>query len=213
MKGEDVFPVIFDIVRSREIPSRGEAQARIEYEFLQLDPAVHHLQPIRPTLGDEFQAVYETLSAALLATALACLKMPENIEIRAGIGRGPIEVLGEGLVGVLQDGPGWWSARTAVNEARRLQYTSVPSCRSWFVPADNKIGDDALVNAYLLSRDIALEGLSARARRIISGTYFGMSQKELSLQEKVSQPAISQILRRVGAPALLRGLNGLAAVE
>ncbi|PPF37786.1 SatD family protein [Rathayibacter sp. AY1A3] len=206
MTSSDVVAVLLDLVTSRSLVDRAGAQREIERGFAEVEAAVPAIQPLHPTVGDEFQAIYPSVHAALRATLQARLSLPAGVDCRAGIGLGEVRVVGSGIAGDLEDGSGWWRAREAIDRAHALEDGAVPTARGWFVAGDAD-GDsgEAVVNAYLLSRDALVGALSARDRRLVLGSLRGASQKELGEQESISQPAVSQALRRAGAGALLAG--------
>jgi hypothetical protein len=209
--------VIADLVRSRQLKSRADVQPLVEEAFWLVNRSVPALEPIRATIGDEFQGVFRTIVDALEATTLARLAMPTSADCRFGIGSGVIEAVGKGLAGTLQDGPGWWLAREAIDEAHAREKGRNPSLRSWFRAegADEKPGErpalaqESVVNAYLLTRDHLIGTMSDRTRRITLGTALGKSQNQLAAEENVSQSAISQAMRRSGGSSLLSSLETL----
>jgi hypothetical protein len=204
--------VIADLVDSRLIVARDEAQVGILDAFALVDERVEYVLPLRATVGDEFQAVYPSVAAALEATLLARLALPAGIDCRFGIGLGQVVDVGKGTTGVLQDGSAWWLAREAINEAHRREDTRTPSLRGWFRADGDNAALESVVNAYLLSRDHIVGGMSARARRLTFGTLRGMLQGELAEAEGISQPAVSQTLRRSGAVSLVAAIDELAWV-
>ncbi|QHC58563.1 SatD family protein [Rathayibacter sp. VKM Ac-2760] len=210
MTESSVVAVLIDLVDSREIGGREAVQREIERGFAAVDAAVVALEPLRPTVGDEFQAVYSTVPAALTATLQARLSLPPGVDCRVGLGRGPVRVVGAGVAGDLQDGPGWWRARAAIERAHALEDGPVPTARGWFVGSDAPDAEEAAVNAYLLARDALVGPLSDRDRRLVLGTARGLAQKVLAEQESITQSAVSQALRRAGAGALLTGARLLA---
>ncbi|KQQ01334.1 MULTISPECIES: SatD family protein [unclassified Rathayibacter] len=200
--------VLLDLVGSRTIVERDAAQILIELAFEEVDQAVPALEALHATVGDEFQAVYASVAAALVATLQARLSLPEGIDCRVGLGAGAIRVIGSGTSGALQDGPGWWRARAAIDRAHELQDTGVPTARGWYIASDAPDAPDAgeaSINAYLLARDTLVSPLSSRDRRLVLGTLRGRSQRALADEESISQSAVSQALRRSGAGALLAG--------
>ncbi|MDY0912175.1 SatD family protein [Rathayibacter festucae] len=210
MTDSSVVAVLLDLVDSREITARSSVQIEIERGFAAVDAAVPALEPLHPTVGDEFQALYASVSAALGATLQARLALPPGVDCRVGIGRGDVRVVGAGVAGDLQDGPGWWRARAAIDRAHALEDGAVPTARGWFIGSDAPGAEEAAVNAYLLTRDALVGEMSDRDRRLVLGTARGLPQKVLAEQESITQSAVSQALRRAGAGALLTGARLLA---
>ncbi|QWT23451.1 SatD family protein [Subtercola sp. PAMC28395] len=198
--------VVIDLVKSRQIAERRSAQVQIETAFALVNSLVIPVQPLEATVGDEFQAVYESVPAALEATLLARLALPAGIDCRFGMASGDLWSVGSGATGPLQDGPGWWLAREAINEAHVREDARTPSLRSWYRSDDAKY-PEAVVNAHLLVRDHVVGGMSDRARRITLGTFRGQSQAELAASEHISQSAVSQSLRRSGGASLVSSLE------
>ncbi|OOB90946.1 SatD family protein [Rathayibacter sp. VKM Ac-2630] len=205
MSEAPVVAVLLDLVGSRQLEQRDVIQLEIEAGFASLAEIVPAIEPLHPTVGDEFQAVYSSLPAALRAALHARLSLPDGVDCRVGLGQGEIRVIGLGIAGSLQDGPAWWRARTAINRAHELEDGAVSTARSWFVGPDDPKLEEAAVNAYLLARDALIAPMSARDRRLVLGTMRGTSQKTLAEQESISQSAVSQALRRAGAGALAAG--------
>ncbi|WP_368499637.1 SatD family protein [Herbiconiux sp. A18JL235] len=202
--------VIIDIVGSRQLTDRRGAQRAIEEAFAGIDRRGLHTQPIRPTVGDEFQALYPSLGAALHATLLARLALPAEVDCRFGLGSGSVSEVGEGAASAaIQDGPGWWRAREAIVEAHEREDGRTPSARSWFRAADDEAGLEALVNAYLLARDHVIGGMNDRARRVTFATMTGRLQGDIASDEGITQSAVSQALRRSGGASLIATIDRL----
>lgn len=201
--------VLADIVGSRRLPDRAEAQrsldgaiARVEGEF----PTLVH--PLRPTVGDEQQALYTDLDSAMAALLLLQLALPEGLECRFGIGLGDVVTV-PASGGSIPEGPGWWAARDAIEKVHSLQKRTAPRARTWVVAAER---DDALMerttrlaNAYLLARDEIVGSMSARARRLTYGRCHGVAQRDLAAAEGITQSAVSQALAAAGAASLIHG--------
>lgn len=211
--------VIADLVNSRSMAGRSSMQVEIERSFALVNDRTSHEQPLEPTIGDEFQAVYVTLTEALQATMLARLSLPEGVDCRFGIGFGEVVTIGEGAVGALQDGSAWWLAREAIGEAHRRQDSRTPMVRSWYrsdplMSTHQAQGwSEPLVNAYLISRDHVIGSMGSRGRRLAFGSMLGRTQQELAHQEEVSQSAVSQSLRRSGGASLIATFDLLGKGE
>ncbi|WP_125132377.1 SatD family protein [Microbacterium sp. 10M-3C3] len=203
--------VIADIIGSRRLESRSDAQRRLEAVIAAVE-ADRPLatQPLTSTVGDELQAVYDALENALTAILLLQLALPDDIRCRYGIGVGEIAPV-DSRAGERTDGPGWWAARAAIERVHALQQRAAPSARTWVAAAE---GEDAamaptiaLANAYALARDQLVAGMTERTRRLVYGRCLGRTQAALAAEEGITQSAVSQALAGAGAGALLTGLD------
>ncbi len=200
--------LIGDVVNSRGQADRAALQRDLLTSFVEVNAREPAVQELAPTIGDEFQAVYPDIRSALRATLLLRLTLPEPIDCRCGLGAGELQVVGRSDYGLTQDGSAWWSAREAIEEAKRRESSRNKSLRTWFVAADPSI-DAALVNAGLLARDEIMTGLGDRSRRLMLGHLLGVTQQTLAVNEGISQSAVSQNLRSSGALALIAGFEQL----
>ncbi|WP_065571137.1 SatD family protein [Microbacterium oleivorans] len=203
--------VIADIVGSRALTDRAGAQRAIVASAQQVH-ADHPVaaSPLTATVGDEFQAVYPGLASALTSLLLLQLHLPDGVELRFGLGVGAVEPVDEAIT----DGPGWWAARAAIEQAHRLQDRAVPHARTRIA---TEAGQDAVMtdriafaNAYLLARDELVSAMTGRTRRLTYGRCLGRTQRELADAEGISQPAVSQALSAAGSAALVAGFSDLA---
>lgn len=215
-----VHAVIGDVVGSREHASRQSVQQALLHALEVAGRDVASLQPPEPTIGDEFQSVHAELADALLVTVLVRLALPEDLDVRFGIGVGTLEVVGRSAYGLTQDGPAWWAARQAVDEVEKRQ-RSMPHLRTRLVRAPETSGDDpgagstptaldpGLVNAYLETRDFIVTGFDGRLRRIAAGLFAGRSIGQVAEAEGISASAVSQRIRRGGVRALVESVGHL----
>ncbi|MDU5762504.1 MAG: SatD family protein [Schaalia odontolytica] len=210
------YAVIADIVGSRTLTNRADAQRIFEAVLERASEGLALLQAPYPTVGDEFQAVAYTLEDALLLTLRAQLLLPPQLQLRFGIGAGRIEEFASGVhrqapargrgaeSAALQDGSAWWAARAAINRAHDVQDTSNPFIRTWFmahasVESEFSSHCQTCINAMLSLRDHSILKLSARHRRITASLLLGKTQVEIARVEKLSQQAISDFARGTGA--------------
>ncbi|MBS4999332.1 MAG: hypothetical protein KHZ32_04800 [Actinomyces sp.] len=210
------YAVIADIVGSRTLTNRADAQKIFEAALERASEGLALLQAPYPTVGDEFQAVAYTLEDALLLTLRAQLLLPPQLQLRFGIGAGRIEEFASGVhrqapargrgaeSAALQDGSAWWAARAAINRAHDVQDASNPFIRTWFmahasVESEFSSHCQTCVNAMLSLRDHSILKLSARHRRITAALLLGKTQVEIARAEKLSQQAISDFARGTGA--------------
>ena len=210
------YAVIADIVGSRTLTDRADAQRIFEAALERASEGLALLQAPYPTVGDEFQAVAYTLEDALLLTLRAQLLLPPQLQLRFGIGAGRIEEFASGVhrqapargrgaeSAALQDGSAWWAARAAINRAHDVQDASNPFIRTWFmvhasVESEFSSHCQTCINAMLSLRDHSILKLSARHRRITASLLLGKTQVEIARAEKLSQQAISDFARGTGA--------------
>ncbi len=159
-------------------------------------------QPLDATVGDEFQAVYPTHGAALLAALLVRLHLPEPVDCRCGIGHGTLDVFDPDRRPRLQDGPAWWAARDAIDEvAARAGRPRLGFLRTWYADSADPAAA-AAVNAFLLCRDQMVDRLSVSSRTLLRHTLLGHTQEEMAQAEGITQSAVSQRLASSGVHAI-----------
>lgn len=208
--------VIVDLVGSRRTPDRTQAQQHLERALEHTNRVVRHRQPLRPTVGDESQAVYDDLPTALLATLVLRLALPAEMDCRFGIGYGRFQDVSQSTHGTQQDGPAWWSARDAIEEGKRRESRRNPSLRTWFVAADPAAElAPPLVNAYLLARDQIVSSLDERSRAILSELVENPEKtlREIAAQLGVSPSAISQRMKNDGIDSIVEGIHQLESLR
>ena len=203
--------VLADIVGSRSLPDRAAAQRTLDETIARVERALSApAQPMRPTVGDEQQAVFESLNEAMAFLLLLQLSLPEGLECRFGLGVGEVRAVAS-TAGALSDGPGWWAAREAIEAVHAKQQRRIPHARSWIVAGreqDEHVHTLVQVsNAYLLARDELVGAMNERARRLTAGRCLGRTQRELAHEEGITQPAVSQALATAGAAALVEGFR------
>ena len=216
--------VIGDLVDSRGAPNRRTLHRAVEKALVSVNAAVPAVTELRITVGDEFQGGYTTLGAAIEAALRVRLELLPSADVRVGIGRGPVQLL-DAERGI-EDGPGWWAARAAIEEVEqaaaraatrhlRTAYRPAPELIDAPGPGGPGIGADAdAVNAALLCRDHLVGSLSQRSVRLLRGLMDPhTTQSELATLEGISASAVSQRVRADGIGAVLAAedlLRGLA---
>lgn len=204
--------LIGDVIGSRGSDDRPGLHASlalaIERVNAQLDPAT----PLRVTVGDEYQGVFETLGDAVTASLLVRLALLPSHDVRHGIGRGAVEILAEDPR--IEDGPGWWAARRAIERAAAAEgRPALRNLRTAYVAHEAAAAnDEAAVNAALLLRDEQVSDLSERSLSVLGGLLAGRSQRDLAAELGVSPSAVSQRVRADGLGAIVaahRLLGGL----
>jgi hypothetical protein len=163
------------------------------------------LQPLQMTIGDEFQGVYRTVAEASHATFLVQLHLVGVAKVRFGIGVGTITMAsGHGPYG--QDGPAWWSARSAIEEVKDAErrYGAPPR---WATAISGDDGRHGPLRAYLQLRDHLMGDVDEIDADILDGLLRGDSQTEIARKLDIDKGAVSRRVSGHGLSALLWGLR------
>lgn len=117
--------LIGDLIASRRVGPRLEIQKAVEADLDRVNRRLHPEQPLRFTIGDEFQAVFRTMEEALEAIIWIRVETIATIGVRMGIGWGWLEMIDAERSPMLQDGPCWWRARDAIDEVGRREHANL----------------------------------------------------------------------------------------
>lgn len=191
-----MFTLIGDIVGSRKIPDRAVAQRAIGDALSRANEAIDAVQLLEPTVGDEVQGGFSTIGDATLATLLIRLELAPAIDLRFGLGYGDVTVHDKDRRPLLQDGPGWWTAREAINRLKGRRGTWYVGPSPGHTHTDHLPANTAQVNAFLLARDGLVTTLNDRQRRMLLSSLKGRSQREIAESERISESAVSQAFAR-----------------
>jgi hypothetical protein len=220
--GASAAAVIGDVVGSRTSADRAALHARLTALLAEANQRLEPLVPLRITVGDEYQGCFATVGEALHATLWLRLQVAPEIHLRHGIGWGGVTVLADQPR--VEDGPGWWAAREAIEAVKRLE--SRPATRHLrtayrradadrdastesapevdpHVDAATDGPDPDAVNAALMCRDQMVGSVSQRSLRLLRGTLDGRTQAELATDEGISASAVSQRVRHDGLAVVL----------
>lgn len=201
--------LIGDVVGSRRAADRSRLHRTLASALRQIGAGA--IDPPAFTVGDEFQGSYPTVGAAIDAALALRLTVGSEIDVRFGIGWGAVTVL-DAEAGI-QDGPGWWTAREAIQQTAEAQrqpgFTLV---RTTFRADGDTRSDSAAVNAALICRDHLLGSLDERSLRIVRGLMTGRTKKELAADEGISPSAVSQRASRDGLDLIVLASQYLRGV-
>lgn len=189
--------VIGDVVGSRRVSDRAALHREIARALAEVNATFSG--DLRLTVGDEYQGTFGSLGDALRATLALRLALLPRADVRHGIGLGPVEVLDVGTR--IEDGPGWWAARAAIDAAEAAQgRPATRSSRTAYrrAPDQHDGPEPALVDAALLGRDEVVGRLSERGLSVLRGLMAGRKQREIAESEGISTSAVSQRVRHDG---------------
>lgn len=164
---------------------------------------------LRITVGDEYQGHVDSLGQAVRLTWWIRVHLLPGLDVRHGIGIGATALL-DAAEGV-EDGPGWWAARAAIEEvAARARRPRTRSARDLVMAQARGTrtapsGTSRLVGALnlaLAARDQLTDGLDARSVSVLCGVLEGHSQAEIARREGISPSAVSQRIRQDGLGVL-----------
>jgi len=200
-----VATLIGDVVGSRRAGDRAVVHRALAEAVAAVNAAFAPATPLRITIGDEYQGAFASVGDALQASLrLHVALRADGVDVRHGLGWGPVTVLtAEPRV---EDGPGWWAAREAIETVAAAQRQAASRrLRTAYRRAEGVDGPDpAAVNAALVGRDELVGGVDDRGLSVVSGMLAGMSQAQISAQLGISASAVSQRVRREGIGALVR---------
>ncbi len=207
-----VATVIGDVIQSRAVQDRAALHDRLTALLAEANGALQPVVPFRITVGDEYQGCFSTVGEALHATLWLRLHLAPT-GVRHGVGWGSVAVLTERPR--VEDGPGWWAARAAIEAVKdNANRPSARHLRTAYRRAEQAGPDDGPgdgaddgpddgpapdpINAALTCRDHMVGSVSERSLRLLRGTLVGRSQAELAAEEGISASAVSQRMRKDG---------------
>jgi hypothetical protein len=202
--------LIGDIVGSRRVADRS-TQHRLLNRAL-ADIAADAIDAPAFTVGDEFQGSYPTIGSAIDAALSLRLAIAPGIDVRFGIGWGEVMVL-DASAGI-QDGPGWWAAREAIEwTASAQRQPGLALVRTSFRINGESERDTEAINAALLCRDHLIGSLDDRSLRILKGLLSNNTKKDIAAAEGISASAVSQRAGRDGLDLIVQATQYLRSLR
>lgn len=163
------------------------------------------------TTGDEFQAIFDDLPAAVRAVAALRLQLLDEppaeqpVELRVGFGVGEVigpDIEDAGAPG--QSGSAWWHARAALDHVARRR-RAWPLVR-WWVDGDP---DVAATRAVLVALDTLAARFDPTDVSLARGLLSGEVASGLAGRVGISRQAVSERLHDHGVYGWLRTLQTL----
>lgn len=201
--------LIGDVVGSRTVADRAGAHRL-------MNRALNHVaeQAIDPpafTVGDEFQGAFTSVGLAIDAALSLRLAVAPDVDVRFGIGWGTVTMLDE--TAGIQDGPGWWAAREAIEwTATAQRQPGLALVRTSFRVTGGTRADLDAVNAALICRDHLLGSLDDRSTRIVKALLKNRTKKDIAAAEDISPSAVSQRAGRDGLDLIVLASEYLRSV-
>jgi hypothetical protein len=199
-----VATLIGDVVGSRQAGDRDALHRWLVTALSQVNDELTPPTPLRLTVGDEYQGGFATVGDATRATLRLRLALAPGADVRHGLGWGEVTILGEAPR--VEDGPGWWAAREAIERVAGRQREPARSRlrTAYLAGAGSTAGPDpAALNAALMARDELVGRLDAASLSVLAGMLRGMSQRDLAADLGISPSAVSQRVRRDGLAVLV----------
>ena len=201
--------LIGDVVGSRTVADRAGAHRLLNRALDEV--AGDAIDPPTFTVGDEFQGAFATVGLAIDAALSLRLAVAPEIDVRFGLGWGAVTMLDEAAG--IQDGPGWWAAREAIEwTASAQRQPGLALVRTTFRAAGETRADVDAVNAALICRDHLLGSLDDRSTRIVKALLNNRSKKDIAAEEGISPSAVSQRAGRDGLDLIVMASEFLRKV-
>jgi len=187
--------LIGDVVGSRTVADRAGAHRAVNKALR--DIAAAAIDPPAFTVGDEFQGAFTRVGLAIDAALSLRLSIAPDVDVRFGIGWGGVTMLDESAG--IQDGPGWWAAREAIEwTASAQRRPGLALVRTSFRAALETRPDADAINAALICRDHLLGSIDDRSTRIVKALLENRTKKDIAATEGISPSAVSQRSARDG---------------
>ncbi|CAM3222691.1 SatD family protein [Nocardioides dubius] len=197
--------LIGDVVASRAAADRADLHRTMSAALEEVNDRFAPAVALRITVGDEYQGAFASLAEAVRASLALAVRIGEHYDVRHGIGWGEVaELQQEPRV---EDGPGWWAARAAIDAVHAEQERPATS---WVrtglgIAAESALPDavEPAVRAGLILRDQALARLDGRSVSVLRGLLEDETQREIAERLGISPSAVSQRVRAEGLAALV----------
>jgi hypothetical protein len=191
-----------DVIASRHSGDREELQHMLDDAMSRGNAAGQPVQPLRMTIGDEFQGLFGSVAEAVSASLQIRMTLRPTVDVRIGIGWGTLDLVPQDPP-FGQDGPCWWRAREAIEEVKKSESSnSVPRSVRTLVRTGES--SDELINAYLVSRDHITAGWDEVDVEIARLFRDGVNQTKISEQVGLSQSSVSRRLQSHGILTVLQ---------
>lgn len=203
-----VSALLGDLVGSRD-GDRVSSDQSLSLAIARTNATLPALDPLRKTVGDEFQGIYGSTGLALSAAYLLSETMWSTVEVRIGVGRGEVRFIDTNAS--IQDGSAWWKAREALVEVEKLSHKPGYSHRRIMVSLSDGHSDECLapINSLLSLIDTQIGRLKPETRRTLDWLLQQKSGLDIARIEGVSQSAVSQRISNNNLYVLVDAIRSL----
>ena len=173
-----VAAVIGDIVDSRDSLDRDALQRKFIDILAVVNRRTSPATDLRITRGDEFEGAYASVAAAWEATLrLHLLARQSGFALWISVAWGEVTALAGARDASLQDGPGWWDARTALTQLketrrapgnRRTVFADGDPARAATLAAASALRDEVLARLDPSDATIALGLLDRKTQAAVA---------------------------------------------
>ncbi|MGI8947085.1 MAG: SatD family protein [Ornithinimicrobium sp.] len=203
--------VLGDLIGSRLSADRRGLHERLTAALTHVNQEIVTDQPLAVIAGDEVQGTYAGVGDALGAVFLLRSLLSPGTDLRFGIGRGDVTVL-DAETGI-QDGPGWWAARQAIEEVEAgQQVTGQATWRTAYREHEPDHGTEQAVNAALVCQDLVLGSLDQTGWTIVRGMMQERTHASIAEELGISRQAVQQRRKSAGLPMLLASISALRSL-
>lgn len=178
--------VIGDIIGSRKLPDRNDAQNRFRAmaDKANLQYNADIVSPLTVTIGDEFQVLLQSIQAAPVVIEQVKQEMAP-IELVFGVGIGEIVTDINTQMAIGMDGPAFYFARQALGQAKKKKPRII--YRSDFVGMD-------MINSLQYFIESCSARRTNRQRQVLELLNQGFTQEEIAADLHIKQQSVSDII-------------------
>lgn len=204
------YALIGDVKASRGAKDQAVLFHRLGAILDWVNGCLNPVQPLKSTVGDEFQGLFPTGGSALWGSLLLLVRAIPDVELRIGLGEGTVEIHGDDARSAPQSGTAWWYARDAIDTLVQTEGRSrAPRTLSTWLKSDDGTAD-ARTNAYLMIRDHVLRQFDSTDATILLGLLDGKTQDAIADSLETTQSNVSRRASTRGMYNLLRGAELLS---
>lgn len=192
--------IIGDLVKSREIEFREDAQKKLKAVLTEINEVYQTQLASRfsVTLGDEFQGLLNS-SENILKLLFAIKFKLHPIKVRFGIGFGEIVTEIDPLESIGADGPAYHAARKSINEVKRTESgKKALACDMMFGGKDQDECLESVNSGLCLIRFMEVHWSDKQRENIYDSLFNDLNQSEIARKKGLNQSTVHRSLSSAG---------------